>query len=145
MISSAKGLEEKLQTGELTLDRPITVEMPYGLRIDVVITHVGQNKPDIYEYTYTLNTLAYRDWLVQHTYLCDGALSFCAKGIQVMVVGGAAKWDKSAFSLMNEDGEQAFLPLIQESIKFVVHRDLFSGEEWEVKLKDSQIAAQTVI
>jgi len=110
----------------------------------VTIQEVKEDRPLIYTYTYMLNTLKFKEWLEAMGYLLEGPLAFTARGIQVMVVGGAKKWDKSAFSISTEDGEKIFLPLISQEVRFTVHRDLFSGEEWDVLLEDSQIAAQTI-
>jgi hypothetical protein len=133
-----------LKTGSLVTGQEIKNETVYGLRIDVTIDQIHPDKPIIYTYTYMLNTLKFREWLESMSYLLEGPLAFTARGIQVMIVGGAKKWDKSAFSINDEDGEKIFLPLLSQEVQFVVHRDLFAGQEWEVTLKDSQIAAQTI-
>lgn len=118
------------------IGQEIKNETIYGLRVDVTIKEVKEDKPLIYTYTYMLNTLKFKEWLENMTYLLEGPLAFTAKGIQVMVVGGAKKWDKSAFSISTEEGEKIFLPLKDQEVKFVVHRDLFSGQEWDVLYED---------
>jgi len=126
------------------IGQEIKSETIYGLRVDVTIKEIKEDKPLIYTYTYILNTLKFKEWLENMAYLCEGPLAFTARGIQVMIVGGAEKWEKSAFSISTEDGEKIFLPLKNQEIQFVVHRDLFAGQEWDVLFEDGQIAAQTI-
>lgn len=125
-----------MKSGSLMIGQEIKNETIYGLRVDVTIKEVKEDKPLIYTYTYMLNTLKFKEWLENMTYLLEGPLAFTAKGIQVMIVGGAKKWDKSAFSISTEEGEKIFLPLKDQEVKFVVHRDLFSGQEWDVLYED---------
>lgn len=133
-----------MKTGTVTIGQEIKSETAYGLRIDVSITQIKEDKPLIYTYTYMLDTLKFEDWLKTVDYLTGGPLAFTGKGIQFMIVGGAEKADKSAFSISDENGEKVFLPLLHQEVRFIVRRDLFAGQEWEVALEDSQIAAQTI-
>lgn len=133
-----------LKDGSLTIGQEIKSETVYGLRIDVTITQIKEDKPLIFTYTYMLDTLKFKDWLGTIDYLTGGPLAFTGKGIQFMVVGGAEKYDKSAFSISDEYGEKVFLPLSHSEVQFIVRRDLFAGQEWEVSMVDSQIAAQTI-
>ena len=138
LIQSAKSLEKLLKNGTLKLGQAIRNEADYGLQVDVLIETIKEDRPLIYTYNYALNTLKFKAWLESKPtkLLCEGPLAFTAKGIQVMVHGGAAKWDKTAFSINNKKGERHFLELLHEEISFTVHRDLFSGEEWEVLMDD---------
>jgi len=131
-----------IRTGNLIIGQNISSETQYGLRVDVTITQTAKDKPLIYTYTYMMDSVKFKRWLAENAYLCEGPLAFLGKGIQIMIVGGAKKWDKSAFSI---DGGEAgypplfnnakiFLPLLQQEVQFSVHRDLFSGEEWDVML-----------
>ena len=122
----------------MQIGQAIKNETQYGLRIDVTIQEIKADKPLIYTYAYMLNTLKFKEWLEGVAYLCEGPLAFTARGIQVMISGGAEKWDKSAFTIENEAGDRILLDLLHEEIKFVVHRDLFAGEEWEVLIEDSE-------
>lgn len=118
----------------LVLGQKISSSTPYGLIVEVNITQTAEDKPLIYTYTYMLDTVKFKAWLEEHAYLCEGPLAWNARGIQVMAVGGAKKWDKSAFSVSTVDGTPIYLPLLRQEVTFSVHRDLFSGEEWEVML-----------
>jgi hypothetical protein len=120
--------------GKLKIGQNISNETQYGLRVDVTITQTAEDKPLIYTYIYKLNTIAFKRWLEEHAYLCEGPLAFTMRGIQVMVVGGAKKWDKSAFSLSIAKGDKLFLPLLSQEVRFTIHRDLFSGQEWDIYL-----------
>lgn len=121
----------------MQIGQGIKNETLYGLRVDVNIEQIKEDKPLIYTYAYMLNTLKFKEWLESIAYLCEGPLAFSARGIQVMISGGAKKWDKSAFTIENKDGDRICLNLLSEEAKFVVHRDLFAGEEWEVLIEDS--------
>jgi len=133
-----------LKDASLTIGQVIKNETPYGLRIDVTIQEIKADKPLIYTYNYMLNTLKFKEWLDSMEYLCEGPLAFTARGIQVMIAGGAKKWDKSAFTIENEDGDKMHLNLLHEEVKFVVHRDLFAGQEWEVLIEDAEPVMQTL-
>lgn len=121
----------------MQIGQGIKNETLYGLRVDVNIEQIKADKPLIYTYSYMLNTLKFQEWLESMAYLCEGPLAFTARGIQVMISGGAKKWDKSAFTIEDKDGDRIYLNLLNEEVKFVVHRDLFAGEEWEVLIEDS--------
>lgn len=140
MIASAKRLEKMLSDGTISIDRDVGATTEYGLRVDVLMKKISDDKPIIYTYVYKLDSIKFKQWLEEHAYLCEGPLAFIAKGIQVVTVGGAKKWDKTAFSIDSDkkDGEKYFLPLLSREIKFAVHRDLFSGEEWDVTLLDAE-------
>lgn len=128
----------------MQIGQEIKDETPYGLRMDIAIEQIKEDKPLIYTCTYMLNTLKFKEWLEGMAYLCGGPLAFTGWGIQFMILGGAAKWDKTAFSIEDENGEKCFLKLAHEEVKFVVHRDLFAGEEWDVLIEDSTLAPQSL-
>lgn len=136
LISSAVSLENRLKDGTIVIGQEIKFETPFGLRVDVAIVQVKEDKPLIYTYTYSLDNLKFRDWVLEKEkeHLCEGPLAFTCKGIQFMIAGGAAKWDKTAFSIDDEDQEKLFLQLIDEDVVFHAHRDLFAGQEWEILL-----------
>jgi hypothetical protein len=127
-------MENALSEGTITIDQKIKSELPFGLRVDVVITRAQPDKPYTYTYTYSLDTLKFKEWLEENKYLCEGALAFTAKGIQVVIPFGAVKWNKSSFSIDNDNGEQMYLDLLNEDVVIYVHRDLFAGKEWEILL-----------
>lgn len=122
-----------MKSGKITIGEAINVELPFGLRLDVTIEKIQEDKPLIYEYTYSMNNLKFREWLESMKYLTEGPLAFTAKGIQVMIVNGLEKWDKTAFTIdTDEIGEKLCLDLLNEDVVFHVHRDLFAGKEWEI-------------
>ena len=125
----------------MQIGQEIRNETTYGLRVDVTIEQIKEDKPLIYTYTYMLNTLKFKEWLESKEIvpLCEGPFAFTGRGIQFMIYGGAAKWDKTAFSIEDENGEKCFLKLAHEEIRFIVHRDLFAGEEWDVLVEDSVV------
>lgn len=116
----------------------ISFETPFGLRIDVTIEKFQEDKPLIYIYTYSMNNLKFKEWLEAMVYLTEGPLAFTAKGIQMMISGGAKKWDKTAFSIDDDDGEKIFLNLLNEEVILHIHRDLFKGKEWEILLNNGE-------
>jgi len=120
----------------MAIGQAINFKTAFGMRVDVIINQVQDDKPLLFVYTYSLDSLVFKAWLESDEIapLCEGPLAFTSKGIQFMVVGGAKKWDKTAFSIDDADGEKIFLQLIKESAVFHVHRDLFAGKEWEVLL-----------
>jgi len=121
------------------IGQDISFEAPFGLRIDVTIEKLQEDKPLIYIYTYSMNNLKFKEWLEAMAYLTEGPLAFTAKGIQVMIVNGIEKWDKTAFSIDTDDvGEKMFLDLLNEEAVFHIHRDLFAGKEWEILLNDGE-------
>lgn len=123
----------------MQIGQEIKNETVYGLRVDVTIEQIKEDKPLIYTYTYMLNTLKFKEWLESKEIvpLCEGPFAFTGRGVQFMIYGGAAKWDKTAFSIEDENGEKCFLQLAKEEVRFIVHRDLFAGEEWDVLVEDS--------
>lgn len=121
------------------MNQKIKSELPFGLRVDVVITRVQPDKPYTYTYTYSLNTLKFKEWLEENKYLCEGPLAFIAKGIQVVIPFGAVKWNKSSFSIDDDEGNHLFLNMLEEDIVIYVHRDLFAGKEWEIHIEEADI------
>lgn len=132
-------MENALSEGTLTLSQNIKSEFPFGLRVDIVIERVQADKPYMYKYIYSLDSLKFKEWLDENKYLCEGPLAFTAKGIQVVIPGGANKWDKASFSIDNDKGNQLFLNMLDEDVVIYVHRDLFAGKEWEIHVEESDI------
>ncbi len=123
----------------MTMDQNIKSESPFGLRVDVNIEQIQPDKPLIYKYTYSLDTLKFKEWLAENKYLCEGPLAFTAKGIQAVIPNGAAKWDKASFSIDDENGNQMYLNLLREEVVIHAHRDLFAGKEWEILIEETDI------
>ena len=132
-------MENALSEGTLTLAQNIKSELPFGLRVDVLISQIQPDKPYTYQYIYSLDTLKFKEWLDENKYLCEGPLAFTAKGIQVVIPGGANKWDKASFSIDDEEGDKMYLDLVSEEVVIYVHRDLFAGKEWEIHIEDADI------
>jgi len=114
---------------------------PTGMRIDVSLEQIHEEKPIIMRFCYMLDTLQFKEWLKTHEYLCEGPLSFQIKGIRIMIPKGADNWDKAGFSCDDGNGQPIFLPLLHQEIIFSVHRDLFQQKEWVIDYVDA-IAAQ---
>jgi hypothetical protein len=131
-----ESLENLLKEKTMVIGQAINFKTAFGMRVDVVINQIQEDKPLLFVYTYSLDVIKFKTWLESKEIapLCEGPLAFTSKGIQFMIVGGAEKWDKTAFSIDDADGEKIFLQLTQESAVFHVHRDLFAGKEWEVLL-----------
>lgn len=136
LISSVELLESRLKDGTISIGQVIKFETDFGFRVDVTIDQVKEDKPLIYIYTYSMDQLKFKEWVaeMEKHHLCEGPLAFVCKGIQFMIVGGAAKWDKTAFSIDGKDNEKMFFQLLSEDIVMYVHRDLFAGKEWEIIL-----------
>jgi hypothetical protein len=132
-------MEKALLEGTLTLTQNIKSELPFGLRVDVVITQTQPDKPYTYKYTYSLNTLKFKEWLEENKYLCEGPLAFTAKGIQVVIPAGADKWDKASFSIDDDRGDDQFLNMLDNDVVIYMHRDLFAGKEWEIHIEETDI------
>jgi len=132
-------MENALSEETITVSQNIKSEFPFGLRVDVMISQIQPDKPYTYQYIYSLDTLKFKEWLDKNKYLCEGPLAFTAKGLQVVIPGGANKWDKASFSIDDGEGTQMYLDLISEEVVIYVHRDLFAGKEWEIHIEDTDI------
>ena len=137
LISTAENIEKMLTSGKITLNTPMASVLPHGLRVEVSVESKGEGKPLIFTFTYTLNVEQMRRWMVENAYLCEGPLSYVARGIEVVTIG-PDKADKSGFSIDGTDGERIFLPLLEGPITFRTHRNLFGGREWECFYEDQQ-------
>jgi len=142
LISSAEWMEKNLADGTMQIGQDINTNSPCGMRVDVVIEKTGDDKPLIYVYTYSLDTLKFKEWLESEHILplCnEGTFSFMYKGIQIVVPWGPKKWNKTAFSVDGKElGDKLFLDLVNDEVVFHVHRDLFAGKEWEVLLETEE-------
>ena len=121
----------------MQIGQSLKSELPCGIRVDVSIEQTRADKPLIYKYTYSLNGMKLQEWLSSKHIkpLCEGPLAFSARGVQVVVPWGIEKWDKTAFSIDDEDGNQLFLELFKDDVVFHVNRDLFAGKEWVIVLE----------
>jgi len=112
---------------------------PCGLRIDVMIQQVAEDKPLLFKFTYRMDPLKFKQYLKEErSDMTQGMLVFEPRGIRVMNDGGAEKWDKTAFSIDNGNSERLFLNLLFEDIVFHIHRDLFKGAEWEIFVESEE-------
>lgn len=132
LIAVATNIENMLKNGTAQTDTPFKTETPYGLRIDVLIEYRSENKPIIFIFEYQMDPIKFQKYLKEHPELCEGAIAFIGKGIEIIVPFGAEKYDKSGFSIRGKDGEQIFFDLLNTPVKFRVHRDVFAQQEWEV-------------
>ena len=85
-----------------------------------------------------LDVTKWKEWLKSHPDLTQGVLAFKSYGLGVVVNSG--KWDKAGFFLYNEDGQEVSLPLLHGVVRFRVHRDLFTGKEFEAYIEDPLVA-----
>jgi hypothetical protein len=137
LISTAENIENMLKSGKIGLDTPLVSIQPHGLRVDVSVEHKGDNKPILFTFTYSVDVAQMKRWMIENAYLCEGPLSYVARGIEVVTIG-PDKADKSGFSIDGTDGERIFLPLLDGPVIFRLHRDLFGGREWECYYEDQQ-------
>lgn len=107
--------------------------LPHGLRVDVKVEHKGDDKPMIFSFEYSLDQAKMKQWLTENPCLCEGPLSFVAKGIEVAIPYGPDKLDKAGFAIDggDDDDDRCWLPLLQHPVTFRAHRNLFGGKEWE--------------
>lgn len=138
LISTAENVEIGLKSGKINPTMTIGHTLPYGLRIDIDVKQSVDDKPIIFIFTYKLDQLQMKQWLIENPILCEGPLSFTAKGIEVVIPQGAEKLDKSGFSIDNREGDRDWLPLLEHPVSFTVHRNLFGGKEWECFYTDEQ-------
>lgn len=123
----------------MKIGQDLKSESDYGLRIDLSVEQYQEDKPLIYKYVYSMDINKFQEWLNTHAYLREGPLAFTAKGIQVMVPALPSKWDKSSFSMTDDNSEYQYVNLLFEDMVIRVHRDLFAGKEWEIFMEDSDI------
>ena len=138
LISTAQNIEQMLKNGQINLTTPLGNTLPHGLRVEVSIEHKGDDKPMIFTFTYSLDQARMKQWLTENPYLCEGALSFVSRGIEIVIPYGPDKLDKAGFAIDHTDGEQKWLPLLEHPIVFKAHRNLFGGQEWECFYTEEQ-------
>ena len=115
----------------------MALRLPHGLTITVNL-EANDDKPILFTFTYTLDQAALKRNLIANRHLCEGALSFVSKGIEITVPYGPDKIDKAGFSIDDTHGERIWLPLLERPVIFRVHRNLFGGVEWECYYDDQQ-------
>ncbi len=114
-----------------------------GVRVDIEIISTAEDRPFIFKYHYSLDTIKFKEFLEANQDLCEGALGMQVFGIKFLNIEGVKKWEKTDWYITNEEGLRMSLPILESEITFVIHRDLFSQQEWEITVENSQIAAQT--
>lgn len=139
-------MEENLKNGNLMIGQTFASKMePCGLRIDVTVQQVAEDKPLLLKYIYRVDPLKFKQYLKEErSDMCQGMLVFEPSGIRIMNIGGAEKWDKTAFSIDNGDSERIFLNLLFEDTIFHIHRELFIGKEWEILIESNEGLEQRV-
>lgn len=137
-------MEKNLKNGELMIGQTFAPKLePCGLRIDVAIRQVAVDKPTLFEFTYRIDPLKFKQYLKEdRPDMTQGMLMFEPRGVRILNIGGAEKWDKTAFSIDNGDSERIFLNLLFEDTVFHIHRDLFAGKEWEILMENSEGSEQ---
>jgi len=132
LITAATKLEGLLKEEKITLTTPIKTTTPFGLMITGQMRQNADDKPVLFNFQYSMNADIFKDWLTKNTHLTEGPLVFQCKGINICIPYGAEKYDKSAFCFDGPtEGQEVFLQLLLEPAVFHVHRDVFSGQEWE--------------
>jgi hypothetical protein len=129
-----------IENQTLQIGQNINSETEHGMHIDVLIKKTKEDKPLIFTYKYTMNGLKFKEWLESPPIKAcrDGALALTIRGIQV-VIEKDKPWDKACFSISTENRDNLSLPLLTQEIIFTIHRDLFSMEEWEISIVESQM------
>ena len=116
----------------ITIDTPIDSMTIYGLKVCGSMEQNGPEKPIIFTLKYIVDPLIFKKWLEDNSHLTEGPLVFVAKGIVITVPWGAEKYDKTGFSFDKEGDSKVWIHLLKEpGATFRVHRDVFSGKEWE--------------
>lgn len=84
----------------------------------------------LFTFKYTLLVEQLKQWVETNKYLCEGPLSFVARGIEVVIINHQ-KLDKTSFSIDDAEGERIWLQLLEKPMEFRIHRNLFGGKEWD--------------
>ncbi len=128
----AEKLEEMIKNQKISLSTLIDSKTPYGLRISGTMEQNSPEKPIIFTIKYIMDPLAFKEWLKNNSHLTEGPLAFIGRGISITVPWGPEKYDKSGFCFSADDGSDIWVHLLKEpGATFRVHRDVFSGKEWE--------------
>lgn len=141
LIKAAETIMEMLKTGVVNLQTQIPSTSLQGLRVDMTLEQVHEDRPIIFHFQYSLDTQQFIEYLKSHPELTEGVLAFTLKGIQIMVPDGSDKWNKSGFSFNHDNDQKIFIPLLHQSVMFRAHLDLFHGKEWVIDYIEA-IAAQ---
>ena len=130
------------------METPLRTETPVGIRIDTMIEQ-DPNGPMIIRFVYMLDTLKFKKWVEDHTYLMDGYASvFNVKGIDILFAAKASRtdgkvdWEHAEFCLADKDRHNMpiSMKLKEKEVIFVVHRNPISNKEWSVFLPDCKAA-----
>ena len=138
LITAAENIEKLMKTGKIGPATKLKSPTPHGLTIDIFVELKGDEKPDVYTLTYSLDQAALKQYLILNKNLCEGPLSFVSKGIEITIPKGPDKLDKSGFSFDDNEGNRIWLPLWDKPCVFRVHRNLFGGKEWECYYDEQQ-------
>lgn len=121
-----------VRDGQITIDTPIKSKTEYGLMVSGKMEQNGPEKPIIFTLNYKMDPLTFKEWLKRNSHLTEGPLCFIGRGLEITVPWGAEKYDKSGFSFDADDDSKVWLHLLKEpGATFRIHRDVFSGKEWE--------------
>ncbi len=123
-----------VNTHMIPLRTPIKSKTEYGLIVSGTMARSSPEKPIIFTLTYTVDPLTFKEWLKKNSHLTEGPLCFIGRGIEITIPWGAEKYDKTGFSFdaENDSKRKVWLHLLKEpGATFRIHRDVFSGREWE--------------
>jgi hypothetical protein len=141
LIEAAMKLEKRLAKDATVMGRKIEFKSPWGLMVNVKMERLREDKPIIFTFAYRVDRVAFNEWAKEHAYLLDGhVMGFESKGLTVMIPGpGPEKYHKTSFTIIiryaDEDDVEATLDLLNQTIEFVVHREVVSEHDWLVKAR----------
>lgn len=142
LIDAAMNMEKMLEAGKVVLEQTYPVKTKWGLEIHITMTQPKANKPVVHKYAYRVNRADFQRWVTEHAYLNEGphALGFQSRGLTVFIPGpGVTKYDKTTFVVTAKqvDGgvhdDDLQLDLLNETVEFVIHREVVSEHDWIVK------------
>lgn len=138
LIAVAENIENLLKDGKISEQTPMNTNTIFGLSVNVKL-QVREEKPPVMTFTYSMNKEIWKKWLSENPQLTEGPLAFTCKGIEIVIPcdNGKAEVESTGFSIDDAEGERIWLRLLEKDVKFLVHRDIFKGKEWEIFLEDS--------
>ena len=145
LIDTSVAIEKQIEDGIRTIDdaiesrikHPITEE-ELGLLIIVSMVQARPDKPIIFKYSYRVERATFQKWVANHWYMMENVAMFQCRGINFAIPGpGAEKYHETSFSIVVRYDEQAdvlaSLDLLNETVEFIVHREIVNPNDWLIK------------
>lgn len=139
LIDASIKMENMLAEEKINLAARIVSKTEWGLNIEIEMSQPKEDKPVIFQYTYTIDRVAYQQWVDEHTYLLEGDLmGFTSRGIKVFIPE-KSKAHKIFVEITIKYAEDAlnnveYRPnILEENLVLVVHREVVSNHDWIVK------------